>query len=699
MHLLLLLVLFLAVVAPGAVRAQTDIPHIWSGTRRGAWVRPSTRAAVPGEVMLVGAANAAATPAPVLVVGRGESSFVRYAAERLASDIERIAEVKPAIVARAPGDGRPVILIETARAGSDPRWEAYSVTIADGRVRIQGSNPRGTAFGVYELCERIGVDPLYHWTGYTPQKQRPLVLLPTRFSQGPPAIRFRGLFHDDEDILPRPKKSSGAPDGNGVVPTEWYDRFFETALRLRMNMVAPWVRVDRRFEIQKMASDRGLYYTSHHYDTLLSDPYHFNRRPWLAKQRGVEPVWDWLKNRDGLIRYWRAGVDENKNLHAIYPIGMRGTEDYGYPFPREWTADQRIAVYNEALQTQAELIQKSLPRGGEPLMHFTMYTEMLPYYQTGKLKVPTGATIVWPDNNDGEMRGLPENGRTTPNRHGVYYHLAYLGQPAITKQTHQTVSVERIGKEFRAILGSGATEFCLVNVSEMREYVLGIRYIADIGWAGDAVVRNDESPKQFLQWWGREYFGADAAPAVAEAYDGYFALLPTAISLSHGAEKVLGAAASLRLKFRNEPFEPARPETLPDLKARHAKQVVLQSQIAEAEKLIPPGEARTFFFENLGLAAAMDRLPTEAALLLVPAMTEPDRERAYARSVRALLPLDRLDLLLRRAERWPFDGWYGITSINTRNRLLVYPRRELVSMLEEAAQPPAVKQAGVQSPP
>ncbi|MES2465034.1 MAG: glycosyl hydrolase 115 family protein [Armatimonadota bacterium] len=668
---------------PVASGAQGDGPDQWKTMRRGAWVRPGGSVPVLGEVTLVGAADSA-SPAPVLVVGRGESPFVRRAAESLAADIERIADVRPAIVSRLPDAGRAAIVIETARAGSDTRWEAYSVTIAGGRVRIQGSNPRGTAFGIYELCERIGVDPLYHWTGFTPQKQRPLILRPTRFSQGPPAVRFRGLFHDDEDILPRPLLPSGAPDANGVVPTEWYARYFETALRLRMNMVAPWVRVDRRFEIQKMASDWGLYYTSHHYDTLLSDPYHFNRRPWLAKARGVEPVWDWIKNRDGLIRYWRAGVEENKNLHAIYPIGMRGTNDYGYPFPREWTEDQRIGAYNEALQTQADLIKKGLPRGGEPLMHFTMYTEMLPYYQTGKLKVPTEATIVWPDNNDGEMRGLPQNGRTTPNRHGVYYHLAYLGQPGITKQTHQTISLDRIGREFRGILSAGATEFCLVNVSEVREYVLGTRYIADICWNGEAAVRSDDSPRQFLQWWSREYFGAAAAPAVASAYDGYFALLPTTSSLANGAEKTLGAVESLGKKFRGEPFPPARPETLPNLTDRHAKQMTLLARISEAEKAIPPGEARTFFFENLTLAAAMDRLPTEAALLLVPAMTEPDRDRAYDRSLRALLPLDRLDLLLRRAERSPFEGWYGLSWIGTRNRLLVYPRRELVTLLEAA---------------
>ena len=33
--------------------------------------------------------------------------------------------------------------------------------------------------------------------------------------------------------------------------------------------------------------------------------------------------------------------------------------------------------------------------------------------------------IVWPDDNDGHMRGLPT--RSGKWKHGVYYHLAYLG--------------------------------------------------------------------------------------------------------------------------------------------------------------------------------------------------------------------------------------------------------------------------------
>src|SRR3954470_20252948 len=73
----------------------------------------------------------------------------------------------------------------------------------------------------------------------------------------PPTFTYRGFFHDDEDILPRPFDENGYPLQTGTVPRAWYERFFETALRLRMNMVAPYVRVQRSYDIQKTASDLG----------------------------------------------------------------------------------------------------------------------------------------------------------------------------------------------------------------------------------------------------------------------------------------------------------------------------------------------------------------------------------------------------------------------------------------------------------
>ena len=87
----------------------------------------------------------------------------------------------------------------------------------------------------------------------------------------------------------------GIPFIRGRVPDEWYERYFETALRLKVNMVAPYVRTTCDFAVQKMASDWGLYYTSHHYDTLLSNPTAFTISVWQVN--GVAGSFDWLRNR------------------------------------------------------------------------------------------------------------------------------------------------------------------------------------------------------------------------------------------------------------------------------------------------------------------------------------------------------------------------------------------------------------------
>src|SRR5262249_40556338 len=153
------------------------------------------------------------------------------------------------IVKTAGGD-RPAIRLVTMGHGQIPpavdtramagQWESYRVVTAGRDVWLGGSNPRGTAFAAYTLSERLGIDPLDIWTGYAPEHRDPLVLKRTNFAQNPPTFRYRGFFHDDEDLLPRPFDANGYPLQTGDVSLDWYRRFFETALRLRMNMVAPY---------------------------------------------------------------------------------------------------------------------------------------------------------------------------------------------------------------------------------------------------------------------------------------------------------------------------------------------------------------------------------------------------------------------------------------------------------------------------
>src|SRR5205809_1136437 len=569
---MLLLILIACNAVPAGSAAQADP---WAAPLRGSWVR--TGPAATGDVVL-----ASHDSGVEIVVGAAENLNVRQAAAFLAGDIETISGYRPPIVS-TPTTGRTSIRLATEGNGPLPaaidaaalrgQWESYRVVTAPRTVWLVGSNPRGTAFAAYTLSERLGVDPLYLWTGYVPEHRDPLVLKGIRFAQGPPTFRYRGFFHDDEDILPRPFDARGYPLQTGDVPLAWYRRFFEAALRLRMNMVAPYVRVHRRFEVQQLASDWGLYYTSHHYDILVSNPFGlvtFN----LAAERGVRPDYDWFTNRDGLLTFWRGGVADNPDLDVLWPVGL--PTDLG-----RW-------------------------------------------------------------------------------KHGVYYHLAYLGGN-LSKQTTHLVAPATIAREFQRIVQARATEYMLVNVSELRDYIMGARLIADITWNAPAVYASPDPAGRFMTWWTQEYFAPAAAPARA-AYDRYHALLDTPDKLWYASDAVQNLIERLWNRVAARPFTPFNADTLAVLQARLALLDTALATTVQAAATLTLAQQR-FFSVDAALGPQIDERQTPPALQPADALQAPDAGPTWRVISDALTPLEQLEAVFARAEYPPFDRWYHETWI------------------------------------
>ncbi len=636
----------------------------WTAQLRGSWVRAS--APLPGDVVL-----AAKGSGCEIVVAADENPAVQQAAQFLAGDIEKISGHRPPLV-QQPASNRVAIRLITLGHGAIPRdidvagmqgqWESYRIVSASDTVWLVGANPRGTAFAAYTLAERLGIDPLYLWSGYVAEHHDPLVLKTTRFASAPPTFRYRGLFHDDEDILPRPFDERGYPLQTGDVPLDWYKRFFETALRLRMNMVAPYVRVHRRFEVQKLASDWGLYFTSHHYDILLSNPFGLTRFN-LAEQRGVRPEWNWFTNRDGMLKYWRDGVLENRELDTIWPVGMRGTEDRPFVFPPGTTDADKAKTFREVIRLQVEAVHELAPKDKAQLFHFTMFNEMLPQYQRdpAAFDLPPDVMIIWPDDNDGHMRGLPTDAGKW--KHGVYYHLAFLGG-RLTKQVTHTVTPATIAAQFQNIVEAGATEFVLVNVSELREYVMGTRMIADGAWHAPAAFSAPDAADRFTQWWTREYFGAQPSGDAQAAYARHFAMLDTPEKLWLASDAIEDLLERLYHKAKGEAFEPLSADTAAYLKARLPQ---LESAVATEARAEGPmtQEQKRFFHEDVALGLLIDQLQTRAALDLQQALTAPNAEGMWRSIDEARMPLEQLELELLRAEYPPFERWYHETWIRS----------------------------------
>ena len=605
-----------------------------------------------------------------VVVGDDENAAVHQAAEFLAGDIEKISGHKPPLVKAPPGGDRVAIRLVTVGHGEVPaaidaramegQWESYRIVTADRTVWLVGSNPRGTAFAAYTLSERLGVDPLYIWTGYAPEHRDPLVMKHTNFAQGPPAFRYRGFFHDDEDLLPRPFDANGYPLQTGDVPLDWYRRFFETALRLRMNMVAPYTRVHRRYEVQKLASDWGLYYTSHHYDILVSNPFGLERYN-LAAERGVRPEWNWFTNREGMLRFWRGGLMENRDLDVIWPVGMRGTEDRPFTFPPGTTDDDRARTFREVINEQVKMVRDLLPKDKTPIFHFTMYSEMLPQYQRNPaaFDLPADVIVVWPDDNDGHMRALPSDlGRW---KHGVYYHLAYLGG-RLTKQLTHTVAPSTVAEQFEKIVKSGATEYMLVNVSEVRDYVMGTRMLADITWDAPAIYAAPQPAERYTAWWSREYFGAPAggagkAQAAEAAYNRYFAAIDTPDKLWVAPDAIEELLDRLYRKVAGETYPAVDAGTLALMQSRKRQLDEALAAEASAENGMSLSERR-FFAVDVALGLQVAQRQTQAALKLEEALRAPDAGRMWLLVFDARASLEQLETELRRGEYPPFDRWY-----------------------------------------
>jgi hypothetical protein len=158
---------------------------------------------------------------PLLVSDADWPGVVR-AAQDLRSDVDRVSGVQPD-VKRTSSDlaGGVAIIIGTIGKSaliddlvrhhkldvSDiaGKWESAVTAIVDRPMPgvrralvIAGSDKRGTIFAIYDLSEQIGVSPWYWWADVRIPHRDALFVAPGRHIQPVPAVKYRGIFLNDE---------------------------------------------------------------------------------------------------------------------------------------------------------------------------------------------------------------------------------------------------------------------------------------------------------------------------------------------------------------------------------------------------------------------------------------------------------------------------------------------------------------------
>lgn len=467
--------------------------------------------------------------AAALVVDAADYKGVVRAAGDLQADVERVTGVKPQI-ANAPA-GANVVLIGTVgksavidglvKAGKlkvdtiQGKWESFVIaTVADPlpgvkqALVIAGSDKRGTIYGIYEVSEQIGVSPWYWWADVPVRHRAALSIQSGTYVQGPPAVKYRGIFINDE----APALTGWAKEKFGGLNSKMYTHVFELILRLRGNYLWPamW---DNAFneddpENPRLADEYGVVMgTSHHEPMMRSYQEWMHRKAHLGNGQ-----WDYASNKPAIQQFFREGIENGKNYEAIVTVGMRGENDVGMTSTGSFESDK--AQLEQIIVDQRQILRDVTGKDPKEIPQlWALFTEVLKYYDAG-MKVPDDVTLLFTDDNVGDIRRLPTT--TEAKRSGgagIYYHMDMHGGP-YSYQWLNSNPLPKIWEQMSLAYRHGADRIWIVNIGDIKPLEVPIEFFLRLGWNPDEM-----SKDRIADWtkaWARREFGPEHATEIAD---------------------------------------------------------------------------------------------------------------------------------------------------------------------------------------
>ncbi len=496
--------------------------------------------AVAGSFPLVRAGLAAD-----VFVSADDWKVARIAANDLAADVERVTGRKPRLKESGEGLSAQAVLVGTI--GKSPlidgliksgklkvdkiryQWESYLLVVVEDPLPgvkqglvIAGSDRRGTAYGVYELSKRIGVSPWYWWADVTPNHRDELHIAAERVEVGSPAVRYRGIFINDEmwGIRPWAAENHAPDEGFGLGP-KTYARIFELLLRLRANYI--WPAMHQKTipfncypENKVVADNYAIIMGSSHCEPMLRN--NIGGAEW-DREGGGE--WDYQKNPGPIRDYWAKRLMENGRYENIYTLGMRGKDDE--PMKFTGTAKEKISLMEQIFADQRALIAKHVyPDADKVPQVLIPYTEVLGIYDSG-MKVPDSVTICWPDDNFGYIRRLPTfEERNRSGGSGIYYHIQWLNGATNAYPWLNTTPPSLIWAEMSKAWQYGVKKMWILNVGDIKPGEIGAEFFLDMAcnperWKQDNV-------RDYLVQWAARDLDPKFADEIADIMEAYYRL-------------------------------------------------------------------------------------------------------------------------------------------------------------------------------
>ncbi|MBF9223072.1 glycosyl hydrolase 115 family protein [Hymenobacter ruricola] len=464
---------------------------------------------------------AAGKTAPIYASASDWPGVLR-AAKDLQADVQRVTRIQPPFGTGKPA-GQEVVFIGTI--GKSPlidqlikakkldvkavagRWETFVRQVVEqplpGVARalvIAGSDKRGTIYGIYDLSQQMGVSPWYWWADVPVKPQTALYVAPGRYTLGEPAVKYRGIFINDE----APALQNWSQEKFGGVNSKMYTHMFELILRLKGNYLWPamWGNMFNADDPQNpvLADEYGIVMgTSHH------EPLTRAHEEWKKFDGGA---WNYQTNAARLQEFWRGGMQRMGTRENIVTVGMRGDGDE--PMSRE----SNIALLEKIVADQRQIIAETTgkPAAQTPQM-WALYKEVQDYYDKG-MRVPDDVTLLLCDDNWGNLRKLPKPGeKPRAGGYGIYYHFDYVGGPRNYKWLN-TNPLPRIWEQMHLAKEYGADKIWIVNVGDLKPMELPISFFLDYAWNPDRIPATGVAA--YTQRWAAQQFGPAYAPEIAD---------------------------------------------------------------------------------------------------------------------------------------------------------------------------------------
>ena len=392
--------------------------------------------------------------------------------------------------------------------------EAYLLCVREGRLIIAGSDRRGTIYGIYEFCEKIGVSPWYFWAD-VPVKEKQEIRLPEDFLRTDhPSVEYRGIFINDEEELEAWVKKHMGEETIGV---KTYEKVFELLLRLKANYIWPAMHVNSfnsKRENGALAERMGIVVGTSHCDMLMRSN---NRewRPWIAKKGYQDAVYDYSvpgRNREILQEYWRESVEQNQDFEVCYTLGMRGIHDSGFETrglenkSEEEKRQAKVELLETIIRDQRSILRDTL--GHDTMMTFIPYKEVLDLYDHG-LEVPEDMTLVWANDNYGYIRRYPsEKEKKRSGGNGIYYHNSYWAPPSMSYVFLCSIPLAHTRNELQKAYNEGIRKLWVLNSGAMKPLEQEIEFFLRLAWEiGSENALTEDVDAYVADWIDRNFEG------------------------------------------------------------------------------------------------------------------------------------------------------------------------------------------------